>query len=137
MPGSSEEQTIAATQLMGAETVSRTAIMPPALVADRAGDLGMSEEPYAARRQRRRIGIAVLASVVALLVVVQLAKADDSPLPAVTTTSTPAIAPATTVAATIQSPTTVPAPTPVVPAPITEPGHGKKDDKPPKDKPHP
>ncbi len=135
MPADTEEQAIDATQLMGADTVSRTAIMPPALIADHAADLGMSEEPYAARRQRRRIGIALLASVVALLLVVQLAKADDSPLPAVTTTSTPAIASATTVAATAQSPTTVPAPT-TVPVPITEPGRGKKD-KPPKDKPHP
>jgi serine/threonine-protein kinase len=129
-----EEQTIPATQLMGTETVSRTAIMPPAMVVERAGDLGVSDAPLAARRQRRRIGIAVLASAVALFVVVQLGMANDGVPSVVTTTSigtsTPA-PPATTVVADVQTPTTVPIPT------TLPPGHGKKNDKPPKDKPHP
>ena len=54
---------IPATQLMGAATVSRTAIMPDGLVAARSPDLGLSEEAHASRRLRRRLGIAAVATV--------------------------------------------------------------------------
>jgi eukaryotic-like serine/threonine-protein kinase len=131
-PVTQADETVPATQVMGAETAAGTAIMPPAMIAGRAGDLGMSEAPYAARRQRRRLAIVALAIAAALFVAVQLGSADDGSPPVVTTTSTVEIAAATTVVAAIEAPTTVPAPT-------TEPGPGKKNDKPPKnkDKPQP
>ena len=89
-PVTRDEHTMPATQLMGAETVSRTAIMPPAMIAGRVTDLGMSEAPYAARRQRRRIGIVVLSTAAALFVAIQVGRADDGLPPVVVTTTTQA-----------------------------------------------
>ncbi|HEX2782187.1 MAG TPA: serine/threonine-protein kinase [Ilumatobacteraceae bacterium] len=124
---STNDHPIPATALMGAETQSRTAIMPPSSIVAGDGDLGLSEEPYAARRQRRRIGLIALATVVVLIAVTQLRSCGaDTPVVDITTT-TPFVPTPTTVIAAIQIPTTTPAPTTVA-------GPGRKNDKPPKDK---
>jgi eukaryotic-like serine/threonine-protein kinase len=121
------DHTIPATALMGAETQLRTAIMPPSGVV--AGDrgLGLSQEPYAARRQRRRIGLIALATVIVLLAAAQL-RSCGADVPVVdTTTTAPSVPPATTVIVSVQNPATTPTPTTVA-------GSSGKNDKPPKDK---
>ena len=111
--------------MMGAETQSRTAIMPPSSIVAGDGGLGLPEEPYAARRQRRRIGLIALATMVVLIAVTQL-RSCGSDIPIVdTTTTTPFVPPATTVITNIQIPATTP---------TTVAGPGRKNDKPPKDK---
>ena len=79
---------IPATQLMGAATVSRTAIMPDGLVVAPSPDLGLSEEAYASRRLRRRLGIAVVAAV-AIVLVALLTSGGANPPVLDTPTSTP------------------------------------------------
>jgi tRNA A-37 threonylcarbamoyl transferase component Bud32 len=123
-------ESMPATALMGAGTQSRTAIMPPAGIVGGDGDLGLSQEPYAARRQRRRIGLIALATAILLIAVTQLRSCGaDAPI-VDTTTTTPLVTPATTALVSIQTPATTPTPT-------TVDGPGRKDDKPPKDKRNP
>jgi eukaryotic-like serine/threonine-protein kinase len=127
------DHSIPATAMMGSETQSRTAIMPPAGIVGREGSLGMSQEPYAARRQRRRIGLIALITVIVLIAGTQLRSCGvDTPAVDITTT-TPLVPPPSTVIAGIQVPATTPAPT-TAPAPTTVAGPGKKNDKPPKDR---
>ncbi len=61
-------ETESPTQVMG----SKTEIMPTRAVVISAADLGLSREPYAARRQRRRIAVAAVAIVVIGLTLAQL-----------------------------------------------------------------
>ena len=119
------DQEIPATAMMGAETRSRTAIMPQAAMVVGDGGLGMSQEPYAARHQRRRIGLIALATVIVLIAATQL-RSCGADIPVVDTTTTPTVSPATTVITNVQIPATTPVPTTVA-------GTGKND-KPPKGK---
>ncbi len=84
------------TQVMTADRDgSQTAIMPPGGIVGRAPELGMSHEPYASRRRRRWIGVAVLTVVLALVGIAQLRSGKDSLLGATTTTTTATTIPAT------------------------------------------
>ena len=83
--------TIASTQLMtDIDDGSRTAVMPPGAIVGRTPELGLSQQPYAARRQRRRLALAL---VVAAAVVIGLALLTGSGpathLDTPTTSSTP------------------------------------------------
>ena len=73
---------------MGAGDGSKTAIMPPGAIIP---DLGISREPYEMRRRRRRLGIGLVATVLAVLVFVQLGSAGDDLTPIVTTTTVPSV----------------------------------------------
>jgi serine/threonine-protein kinase len=69
--GSSERDTLAPTRLMSAADESQTAIMPPGLIMN-APNLGVADQAYAARRQRRGLGVAALAAVAVIVGVVLL-----------------------------------------------------------------
>jgi serine/threonine-protein kinase len=79
------DNAIPATQVMGGQG-SQTAIMPPGAIIP---DLGISREPYASRRQRRRLGIGLVATIVAVIAFVQLGGSGDGLAPLVTTTTVP------------------------------------------------
>jgi serine/threonine-protein kinase len=83
------DDTMAATEMMGAQTRTRTAIMPPAAIIGAAADLGMADEPYESRRKRRLIAVAAVSIALALIAVTQLGGADGlQPVNGATTTST-------------------------------------------------
>ena len=93
------------TRLMGADEGPRTAIMPPGGIVERPPDLGVSHEAYAARRQRRTLGIVALVVILAVIGLLQLG-GGKSPAPLVdTSTTTPAVAPGPTLTPLV-SPTT-------------------------------
>ncbi len=81
----------ASTQVMsegGGE--SRTAVMPPGIIVGRAPQLGMSQEPYAARRQRRRLAAALLVAAAVVAGLILLSGRSQAPhLDLPTATSTP------------------------------------------------
>ncbi len=92
------EDVQAHTRLMNADDGSQTAIMPPGAIVERSPDLGVSQEAYAARRQRRTLGIVALVVILSVIGLAQLG-GGKSPAPLVDTpTTTPAAAPAVTVA---------------------------------------
>lgn len=84
VPVGVDHDAVPPTQVMGAEDGSRTAIMPPGRIVP---DLGISQQPYALRRQRRRLGIGLLAAVIAVIAFVQLRDAGGDVLPVVSTTT--------------------------------------------------
>jgi serine/threonine protein kinase len=133
--GAPEHEAIPATELMGVETMARTAIMPPAMISAAVTDLGMSEAVHSSRRQRRRIGIVALCAAVVVFAAIQLGSADNE-IPAVVTTTNPTeVLPAPTTVVEAQTPTAVVAPVSTVTPTTVVDGPGKRDDKPPKDKP--
>ena len=86
------------TRLMSADDGSLTAIMPPGGIVERPPDLGVSQEAYSARRQRRMLGIVASVVIVAVIGLLQLG-GGKSPTPLVdTSTTTPAAAPGPTLA---------------------------------------
>jgi serine/threonine-protein kinase len=126
---------IAPTALMGAETASRTAIMPVDRVVRRNDDLGLSQEAYASRRQRRRFALVALGVVViAAIIALSRVNAADIPQPTVGPSTTVVSATTVVAAPSTVAPTVRPAPTTVAPTPTTvppaPPGHAKKDPKP-------
>jgi eukaryotic-like serine/threonine-protein kinase len=121
------ERALEGTRLMLADDGSRTAIMPPGGIVERPPDLGVSQQAYAARRQRRTLGVVAVAVVVIVLGLVQLGGA-DSPSPLFETpTTTPAAAPIPTVAPLANSTTIASTTTTVAPK---EKGKGNGKDKP-------
>ena len=85
------DDTVASTQMMAEDgEESRTAVMPPGIVVGRAPQLGMSQEPYAARRQRRRLAVALLVAAVVVAGLVLLSGRGQAPhVDTPTTASTP------------------------------------------------
>ena len=84
------------TQVMGTDgDGSRTAVMPPGSIVARAPDLGLSQEPYASRRRRRGIGVAVVAAVLIVVGMSQVGGGSEVPL-LVPTTTGPATGPVPT-----------------------------------------
>ena len=65
---------------------SKTEIMPPGAVVP---DLGISRERFASRRQRRRLGIGLVATIVAVIAFVQLRGSGDDLVTVPTTTTAP------------------------------------------------
>jgi serine/threonine-protein kinase len=108
------------TRLMSADNGSHTAIMPPGTIIERSPDLGVSQEAYAARRQRRTLGIVAL---VVILSVIGLAQVGGgaSPVPLVDTSTT---SPVPTVAP-LAGTTTVVSPTTTTVEPPKGKGNGK------------
>ncbi len=78
---------LARTEMMGDGDGSRTAVMPPGGIVAIAPTLGMSQQPYASRRLRRRLGVAALAAVIAVAAVALLRDQDDEG-PIISTTTT-------------------------------------------------
>ena len=114
------------TRLMSADDGSLTAIMPPGAIVERPLDLGVSQEAYSARRQRRMLGI--VASVVTVAVIgLLLLGGGGSPAPLVgTSTTTPAAAPGPgPTLAPLVSTTTVATTTTAVPPKEKGKGNGK------------
>lgn len=102
------DEALASTQMMG--DGSRTAIMPPGGIVAMAPTLGMSQQPYASRRQRRRLGVAAIAAVAAVAAFALL-RDDGGEGPLISTTTT-ALPPAATVTPSVSvggvtSPTTI------------------------------
>jgi eukaryotic-like serine/threonine-protein kinase len=77
---SSESDLQSPTRVMKVEDESRTAIMPPGMIMRSAPNLGVSDQAYAARRQRRRLGVAALA-VIAFVVAFALLRDAAGPVP--------------------------------------------------------
>jgi serine/threonine-protein kinase len=89
------DQSLPLTQVMGdGGDGSQTTIMPEGSIVSTSPDLGMSQQPYAARRQRRRLGFAALATVIAVVAFVQLTGDGAGPINPTTTTA-PAVTSAT------------------------------------------
>lgn len=88
--GARERDVQASTRLMSAAEDAQTAIMPPGAIVN-APSLGVSKQAYAARRQRRRLGVAALATVAVIVGVVLLRDAGgNTPFdPTTITTTTP------------------------------------------------
>jgi eukaryotic-like serine/threonine-protein kinase len=84
VPVGADNNAVPPTQVMSTEDGSRTAIMPAGRIVP---DLGISQQPYALRRQRRRLGIGLLATIFAVIVFVQLGSAGGDVLPVVSTTT--------------------------------------------------
>ncbi len=81
------------TVVMSSDDRPQTAIMPSGRIVGPTPDFGLTEEAHASRRQRRRIGLAALAAVLALLVIVMFHGADASqPLDLTPTTVAPIVA---------------------------------------------
>jgi eukaryotic-like serine/threonine-protein kinase len=78
-----------ATHIMGADAVgSATAIMPPGGIIG-SPDLGMSQQPYESRRQRRRLGIAAAAVLLGVIAITRLQGDGGGGVPGVSTSTTP------------------------------------------------
>ena len=117
------------TRLMGADDGARTAIMPPGGIIEPLPDLGVAQEAYAARRQRRNLGIMALAVVIVVIGLLQLGGA-DSPTPLLgTTTTTPGQTPEATVAVGV-SPSTIATTTTTTTVVPKQEGNGKGNGKP-------
>ena len=81
------------TVVMSRDDGSHTAIMPPGRIVGSTPDFGLSQEAHASRRQRRRLGFAALAAVLALLVIVLFHGADATqPLDLTPATVAPIVA---------------------------------------------
>ena len=112
------------TRLMTADDGSLTAIMPPGAIVERPPDLGVSQEAYSARRQRRMLGIVASVVIVAAIALLQLG-GGESPAPLVgTSTTTPAAAPVPTLAPLVNT-STVATTTTTVPPKEKGKGNGK------------
>ena len=118
----------AQTRPMDADDGSRTAIMPPGAIIERTPDLGVSQEAYAARRQRRTLGIVALAIVIAVVGVMALGGVGGKSPLVDTTTTTPVAAalPVATVAPLVSTSTVASTTTTTVEQPKgKEKGNGK------------
>jgi serine/threonine-protein kinase len=81
------------TVVMRTDDGSHTAIMPPGRILGSTPDFGLSQEAHTSRRQRRRLGFAALAAVLALLVIVLFHSADaNQPLDLTPATVAPIVA---------------------------------------------
>jgi len=83
--------TIPSTQVMtDTGDGSQTAVMPPGAIVGRAPELGLSQEPYASRRQRRRLALALVVAAAVVIGLALLGGRDPAPhLDTPTTSSTP------------------------------------------------
>ena len=117
------------TRLISADDGSQTAIMPPGAIIERSPDLGVSQQAYAARRQRRTLGIVALVVILSVIGLTQFG-GGKSPAPLIdTSTTTPAAAPVATVAP-LTSTSTVASTTSTTVEPPKGKGNGKGNGKP-------